>query len=169
MLTRVLSMLPSPRMEEGVVSRVEAVVAQCSLNDLSTLSVAVAKWMRNDHSYRHSSPSRYMQLLQTLNHCGHARLQMADRLDVVLEELKYISGEWFEEVLVEQMLAVLQRMTDQINWTNVPELAFFLTRINHLCPPLMDRIASVTVKDIEKVFFFLFVFFDGSQLKAKAN
>lgn len=154
MLTRVLSMLPSPRLEDGVISRVEAVVAQCSLNDLSALSAAVAKWMRNDHSYRHNTPSKYMRLLQTLNHCGHERLQTADRLDLVLEELKYISGEWFEEVLVEQMLVMLQRMMDQINWTNVPELAFFLTRINHLCPPLMDRIASVAIKDIEKVCFF---------------
>lgn len=144
-------MLPSPRQEDAVIARVEAVVAQCSFSDLGALSASVAKWMRHDHSYRHTSPSRYMQLLQTLNHCGLQRLQTADRLDLLLEELKYISGEWFEEVLVEQMLVVLQRMMDQINWTNVPEIAFFLTRINHLCPPLMDQIASVTIKDIEKV------------------
>lgn len=152
MLARVLSLLPSPRLEEGVISRIDAVVAQCSLNDISTLSVAVAKWMRNDPSYRHNTANKYMRLLQTLNRCGHERLQKADRLDLVLEELKYISGEWFEEVLVEEMMATLQRMVDQINWTNVPELAFFLTRINHLCPPLMDRIASVAINDIDKVF-----------------
>lgn len=152
MLARVLSLLPSPRLEDGVISRIDAVVAQCSLNDISTLSVAVAKWMRNDPSYRHNTASKYMRLLQTLNRCGHERLQKADRLDLVLEELKYISGEWFEEVLLEEMMATLQRMMDQINWTNVPELAFFLTRINHLCPPLMDCIASVAIKDIDKVF-----------------
>lgn len=158
MLTRVLSMLPSPRIEDSVTSRVEAVVAQCSLSDLSTLSAAVAKWMRNDHSSWYSAPNRSMQLLQTLNHCGHERLQTADRLDALLEELKYISGEWFAEVLMEKMLVVLQRMTDQINWTNAPQLAFFLNRMNHLCPPLMDRIASVTIKDIEKVCFFFVCF-----------
>lgn len=154
MLTRVLSMLASPRLEDTVISRVEAVVAQCSLNELSALSAAVAKWMRYDHSYRYNTASRYMQLLQTLNRCGLERLQTANRLDLMLEELKYISGEWFEEVLVEKMLVVLQRMMDQINWTNMPELALFLTRINHQCPPLMDRIASVAIKNIDKVLFF---------------
>lgn len=151
MLTRVLSMLPCPRLDEGVISRVDSVVSQCTLNDLNTISFAVAKWVRMDPSYRHNTPSKYVRLLQTLNRCGHERLQTADRLDLLLEELKYISGEWFEEMLVEEVMVTLQRMMDQINWTNVPELALFLTRINHLCPALMDRIASVTIKDIDKV------------------
>ncbi|KAM9347742.1 FAST kinase domain-containing protein 1, mitochondrial [Symphorus nematophorus] len=153
MLTRVLSMLPCPRLDESVISRVDAVVTQCNLNDLNTISFAIAKWVRNDPSYRHNTPSKYVRLLQMLNRCGHERLQTADRLDLVLEELKYISGEWFEEMLVEETMVTLQRMMDQINWTNVPELALFLTRINHLCPPLMDRIASVAIKDIDKIHY----------------
>ncbi|XP_034429763.1 FAST kinase domain-containing protein 1, mitochondrial [Hippoglossus hippoglossus] len=153
MLTRVLSMLPSPRLEEAVKSRVEAVVTQCSLNDLNTISFAVAKWVRNDPSYRHGTPSKYVRLLQTLNRCGHERLQTTDRLDLLLEELKYVSGEWFEEMLLQETMVTLQRMMDQMNWTSVPELAFFLTRMNHLCPPLMDRIASVAIKEIDKIHY----------------
>lgn len=76
---------------------------------------------------------------------------MAGQLDLVLEELKYISRESFEEMPMEETMATLHRMMDQINWTNVAALAFFLTRINHLCPPLMDRIASEAIKDIDKV------------------
>ncbi|XP_042281946.1 FAST kinase domain-containing protein 1, mitochondrial [Thunnus thynnus] len=151
MLTRVLSMLPCPRLEESVISRVDAVVTQCSLNDLNTISFAVAKWVRNDPSYRHNTPSKYVRLLQTLNRCGHERLQTADRLDFVLEELRFISGEWFDEMLLDETMVTLQRMMDQINWTNVPDLALFLTRINHLCPPLMERIASVAIEDIDKI------------------
>lgn len=144
-------MLPNARIDEAVVSRVDAVVTQCNLNDLNTVACAIAKWVRSDPSYRHNTPSRYVRLLQTLNRCGHERLRAADRLDLVLEELKYISGEWFEEMLLEETMATLERMTGQINCTNVPELAVFLTRINHLCPPLMERIASVAIKDIDKV------------------
>lgn len=151
MLTRILSMLPCPRLDEKMTSRLDAVVPQCNLNDLNTITLAIAKWVRNDPSYRHSTPSKYVRLLQALNRCGHNRLQTADRLDFVLEELKYIAGEWFEEMLLEEAMVTLQRMMDQINWTNVPELAAFLTRINHLCPPLMDRIASVAIQDINKV------------------
>ncbi|XP_037343763.2 FAST kinase domain-containing protein 1, mitochondrial [Pungitius pungitius] len=151
LLTRVMSMLPNTRIDEGVISRVDAVVAQCNLNDLNTVACAIAKWVRNDPSYRHNTPSRYVRLLQTLNRCGLERLRTADRLDPVLEELKYISGEWFEEMLLEETMATLGRMTGQINCTNVPELAVFLTRINHLCPPLMDRIASVAIKDMDKM------------------
>uniref|UniRef100_A0A668AY29 FAST kinase domains 1 n=1 Tax=Myripristis murdjan TaxID=586833 RepID=A0A668AY29_9TELE len=151
MLTRVLSMLPCPRLEEGVMSRVDAVLTQCNLNDLNTFALTIAKWVRNDPSYRHNTPSKYVRLLQTLNHCGHVRLNTIDRLDLVLEELKYISGEWFEEMLLEETMVTLQRLADQISWTNVPELAIFLTRTNHLCTPLMERIASVAIKDIDKI------------------
>ncbi|XP_072253180.1 FAST kinase domain-containing protein 1, mitochondrial [Leuresthes tenuis] len=151
MLTRVLSMLPNPRVDESVLSRIDAVVAQCNLSELSTISIAIAKWIRNDSSYRHTTHSKYIGLLQKLSRCGHDRLQTADKLDLVLEELKYISGEWFEEMLLEESMVTLRRMTDQIDWTIVPDLAFFLTRTNYLCPTLMDRIASVAIEHIDKI------------------
>ncbi|XP_030642860.1 FAST kinase domain-containing protein 1, mitochondrial [Chanos chanos] len=153
MLTRVLSMLPSPRLDEVVLSRVNAVLPQCNLNDLSTFTVAIAKWIRSDPSYRHNTPSKYVRLLQTLNHCAQERLHKADRLDMVLEELKYISGEWFEEILLEETMVTLQRLVDQVSWTNVPELALFLTRTNYLCKPLLDHMANVTIENIDKVHY----------------
>lgn len=155
MLIRVLSMLPCQRLEEGVISRVEAIVTQCKLNDLNTISIAVAKWLRNDPSYRHNTSSKCVRLLQTLNRCGRERLQKADRLDLLLEELKYTTGEWFEEMLLDETMVTLKRMMDQIHWTNVPALCHFLTKINHICPPLLDRIATVAIKDIDKVGSFM--------------
>uniref|UniRef100_A0A6Q2ZKA0 RAP domain-containing protein n=1 Tax=Esox lucius TaxID=8010 RepID=A0A6Q2ZKA0_ESOLU len=153
MLTRVLSMLPSPRLDTSVISRVDAVLPQCNLNDLNTFAVVIAKWLRNDPSYRHSTPIKYVRLLQTLNHCGRERLCKADRLDLLLEELKYMSGEWFEEMLLKETMVTLQRLKGQISWTNVPELSLFLTRINYLCAPLMDSIASATMEDINKMHY----------------
>lgn len=154
MLTRVLSMLPSPRLEEMVISRADAVLPQCGLNDLNSYTTAVARWIHNDPTYRHNTRSKYVRLLQTVNRCGHERLHKADRLDLVLEELKYITGEWFEEILLEDTIAMLQRLIDQVSWTNVPELAFFLTRTNYLCTPVMDRIASVATENMHKVVCF---------------
>lgn len=151
MLTRVLSMLPYPHLDEAVFSRVEAIVTQCNLNDLNTIYLAIAKWVRNDHSYRHGTLSKYVRLLQSINRCAHERLQKANRLDLVLEELRYISGEGFEEMLLGEIMIMLERMMEQINWTNVPEMSLVLTRLTLLCPPLMDRIASIAIKDIDKV------------------
>uniref|UniRef100_A0A1A8S5K4 FAST kinase domains 1 n=2 Tax=Nothobranchius rachovii TaxID=451742 RepID=A0A1A8S5K4_9TELE len=153
MLTRVLSLLPSPWLDEGVVSRVDEVMSQCDLDELNTISFAVAKFIRNDPSYRHNTHSKYVRLLQRLSNCGRERLQVAAKLDLVLEELKYVSGEWFEEMLLEEAIATLNRMMDQVNWTNISELAFFLTRINHLHPPLMDRMAKVALENIDKIHF----------------
>ncbi|KAJ8012793.1 hypothetical protein DPEC_G00046560 [Dallia pectoralis] len=153
MLTRVLSMLPSPRLDPGVITRVEAVLPQCNLNDLNTFAVVIAKLLRNDPSYRHSTPIKYVSLMQTLNHCGRERLCKADRLDLLLEELKYMSGDWFEEMLLKETMEALQRLKGQISWTNAPELSLFLTRINYLCTPLMDSIASVTMKQIDKMHY----------------
>ncbi|XP_077583976.1 FAST kinase domain-containing protein 1, mitochondrial [Stigmatopora nigra] len=151
MLTRVLSMLPLHRLEDSVISRVEAVVPQCNFNDLGNISLALSKWVRNDPSQRRGTPGKYVRLMQTLNRCGHEKLQTADRLDLLLEDFRYISGEWFEEILLEQSMATLQRMSDQINWSNVPDLALFLTRTNYLCVPVMERIAQVAVTDIDKI------------------
>ncbi|XP_056435614.1 FAST kinase domain-containing protein 1, mitochondrial [Gadus chalcogrammus] len=151
MLTRVLATLPGPRLEAGVVARLDAVLPQCNLSDLNTLAQAVGKCARNDASYRHSSPSQYVRLLQGLSRCGHERLDTADRLDVLLDELRYASGEWFEETLLEHTMATLQRMTAQVSWSSVPDLAHLLTKTNHLCAPLLDRIATVTLKDIDKI------------------
>lgn len=162
MLTRVLSLLPSPRLDETLISRMEAVAPQCTLSDLNSFSFVISKWVRNDSSFAHNTPSKYVHLLQVLNRCGCERLHTADRLDLLLEELKYISGEWFEEMLVSEVMATLQRMMDQINWTNVVELAYFLTKINQHCPPLLDQIASVAIKDIDKVLEVHHVFLTGN-------
>ncbi|XP_074550423.1 FAST kinase domain-containing protein 1, mitochondrial [Halichoeres trimaculatus] len=151
MLIRVLSLMPTPRLDAGVISRMEGMLPQCSLSDLNAIAVAVAKWVRFDPSHHHNTPSNFVRLLQALNRCGTERLQTANRLDLLLEELKYLSGEWFEEILLEETIIVLQRMMDQINWKNVPELATFVVKLNHLIPPLMDQIASVALQDIEKI------------------
>ncbi|XP_054887602.1 FAST kinase domain-containing protein 1, mitochondrial isoform X2 [Poeciliopsis prolifica] len=153
MLTRVLSMLPSPRLEEDVVRHVDDVLTQCNLNELITISFAVAKWIRTDPSYRHSTHSKYVRLLQRLSQCGRERLQTADRLDLVLDEIKFSPGEWFEEMLLEETLVALNRMINQINPKNIADLAFFLTRTNRLHPPLMDRIASVAIEHTDKIHF----------------
>ncbi|XP_016524113.1 FAST kinase domain-containing protein 1, mitochondrial isoform X2 [Poecilia formosa] len=153
MLTRVLAMLPSPRLDEGVAQHVDNVIAQCNLSELNTISFAVAKWIRTDPSYRHNTHSKYVRLLQRLSQCGRERLQTADRLDLVLEEIKFAPGEWFEEMLLEETFVTLNRMIDQINPSNIADLAFFLTRINRLNPPLMERIASVAIEHIDEIHF----------------
>ncbi|KAM9804446.1 FAST kinase domain-containing protein 1, mitochondrial [Neosynchiropus ocellatus] len=151
MLTRIISMLPSARLEEVVTLRVDAVVAQCNLRELSVLSLAVAKCVRNESSYYHGNHSKYVRMMQTLNSCGHERLQAADNLDLLLEELRFVSGEWFEEMMLEETIDTLQRMKDQINWRNLGNLGYFISKMKQLCPPLMDHMASVAVKDIEKI------------------
>ncbi|CAL8370180.1 unnamed protein product [Arctogadus glacialis] len=55
------------------------------------------------------------------------------------------------ETLLEHTMATLQRMTAQVSWSSVPDLAHLLTKTNHLCAPLLDRIATVTLKDIDKI------------------
>lgn len=151
MLTRVLAMLPSARIEESVFSRIDAVLPQCSLIGLSSLSTAVAKWMQNDPSYSQSTHSRYVRLLKNLNRCAHERVHAAKRLDLLMEELKFISGEWFEEMLLEETVVVLQRLADQLSWINMLDLVLFLTRTSYRSTPLLERIASVALENIHKV------------------
>uniref|UniRef100_A0A8C9SJS9 FAST kinase domains 1 n=1 Tax=Scleropages formosus TaxID=113540 RepID=A0A8C9SJS9_SCLFO len=154
MLTRVLSMLPCPRVEETVTSRVKAVLPQCNLNELNSIAQAAARWARGSiPSYHHSTPGTYVQLLQVLSRCGLERVRMAHRLDLLLEELKYVSGEWFEEVLLEETMVTLQRLKGQITFNDLPELCMVLTRSGYLFPSLMDHIASITMENIHKIHY----------------
>ncbi|XP_016142826.1 FAST kinase domain-containing protein 1-like [Sinocyclocheilus grahami] len=153
MLTRVLSMLPSPRPDEAVLSRVNAVILQCNLNDLNTYATVVVKWIRNDPSYRLCTPSKYVCLLQTLNRCSRERLHSFESLDVVLEEVKCLSEEYFDEMLLEESMVTMQKLIDQISWTNVHELGVYLTRTNYFCAALMDCIASVTTENMDKIHY----------------
>ncbi|KAJ8255420.1 hypothetical protein GJAV_G00204680 [Gymnothorax javanicus] len=68
-------------------------------------------------------------------------------------ELKYLSGEWFEEILLEETMSSLQRLMGQISGSNVPELALFLTKTNYLCTPIMDYIAAVVMENIQKIHY----------------
>ncbi|KAL2080977.1 hypothetical protein ACEWY4_022830 [Coilia grayii] len=153
MLTRVLSLLPSPRADEAMLARVEAVLPQCTLNDLNTYALAIAKWLRHDPSYLHSTPSRYVRLLQSLNRYGHERLGHADRLELLLDELRYLSGEWFEDMLLEESVAACRRLAHQITPGNLPDVAVVITRTNYISPHLLDHMAKVALENIQEVHF----------------
>ncbi|XP_072331987.1 FAST kinase domain-containing protein 1, mitochondrial isoform X5 [Scyliorhinus torazame] len=153
MLTRVLSLLPSLRIDHLILARIDAVLAQCNLSDLNALAIAITKWVRIGSSYQSGTSAVHMKLLQRLNECGLERLQKADRMDLLLEELKYISGEWFEEVLAEETMATFERLICQMTGSNVPEFALFLAKTNCLHSGLLDQIASVTLEHINKIHY----------------
>ncbi|KAM9628993.1 FAST kinase domain-containing protein 1, mitochondrial isoform 2-T9 [Morphnus guianensis] len=162
-IIRVLAMLPSFQVEEVIINKAAAVLPQCKLHHLNCIATALVKWNHYDQLHWQNSSELCVKLLQKLNDCGFQRLQKANNLNLLLEELTHVNGEWFEEVLSEETVAMCQRLIDQITWANVLELSFFLIKTNHRCPSLLDRIASVTVENIDKIhpfeiYFILFLF-----------
>ncbi|XP_027534449.1 FAST kinase domain-containing protein 1, mitochondrial isoform X2 [Neopelma chrysocephalum] len=150
-IIRVLAMLPSFQVEEMITNKAAAVLPQCSLHHLNCIATALVKWNHHDQLHWQNSSELCAKLLQKLNDCGFERLQKTNSLNLLLEELTHVNGEWFEEVLNEETVAMCQRLIDQITWTNVLPLSFFLKKTNHRCPALFDRIASVTVENIDKI------------------
>ncbi|KAM6260286.1 FAST kinase domain-containing protein 1, mitochondrial isoform 1-T4 [Spheniscus humboldti] len=162
-IIRVLAMLPSFQVEEIIINKAAAVLPQCRLHHLNCIATAVVKWNHYDQLHWQNSSELCVKLLQKLNDCGFQRLQKANNLNLLLEELTHVNGEWFAEVLSEETMAMCQRLIDQITWANVLQLSFFLIKTNHRCPSLLDRIASVTVENIDKIhpfeiYFILFLF-----------
>ncbi|NXN54452.1 FAKD1 protein, partial [Rynchops niger] len=162
-IIHVLAMLPSFQVEEIIVNKAAAVVPQCRLHHLNCIATALVKWNHHDQLQWQNSSELCGNLLQKLNDYGFQRLQKADNLNLLLEELKHVNGGWFEEVLNEETMATCQRLIDQITWANVLPLSFFLRKTNHRCPSLLDKIASVTVENIDKIhpfeiYFILFLF-----------
>ncbi|XP_006867084.1 PREDICTED: FAST kinase domain-containing protein 1 [Chrysochloris asiatica] len=151
MLVCAISMLPLPHFDEAVISRIEAVMTQCDLSNLNNLALSVLRWIQNDHRYSNSINGRQLKLLQNLDHYGRLRLQESNNLNLLWEELKSIKGDWFLESLLEETMAALQRMVNDINFTNVAGIASFISRTNYLNTVLLDRIASVVLQQIEKL------------------
>ncbi|KAM6332625.1 FAST kinase domain-containing protein 1, mitochondrial isoform 2-T4 [Podargus strigoides] len=161
-IIRALAMLPSFQVEEIILNKAAAVLPQCRLHHLNCIATVLVKW-NHDQLYWQNSSELCVKLLQKLNDSGFQRLQKANNLNLLLEELTHVNGEWFEKVLGEESVAMCQRLIDQITRENVFLLSFFLTKTNHRCPSLLDRIASVTVENIDKIhpfeiYFILFLF-----------
>ncbi|NXG79171.1 FAKD1 protein, partial [Baryphthengus martii] len=162
-IIRVLAMLPSFQVEEVIIDKTATILPQCQLHHLNSIATALVKWNHYDQLHWQNSSELCVKLLQKLNDCGFQRLQKANNLNLLLEELTYVNGEWFEEVLNEETMATCQHLIDQITWANVLQLSFFLLKTNRRCPSLLDRIASVTVENIDKIhpfeiYFILFLF-----------
>ncbi|CAO2597171.1 FAST kinase domain-containing protein 1, mitochondrial [Lemmus lemmus] len=149
-LVSALSMLPFPRLDQTALSRIEAVLPQCDLKELSDIVVSLLRWIQNDHTCVAGTARQQLNLLQKLDHWGHHRLQQSTSLDL-LEEVKSLKGEWLHESLVEESVAALEHFVDEIDGTNVAKIASFLSKTNYLSTVLLDRIASVVVQQIEKI------------------
>ncbi|XP_048455060.1 FAST kinase domain-containing protein 1, mitochondrial isoform X2 [Rhincodon typus] len=147
MLTRVLSLLPSPRIDNLISARIDAVLPQCNLSDLNALAIAITKWVRNGSLYQPGIAAVYMKLLQKLNKCGLERLQKADCMDLLMEELKYISGEWFEEVLAEETMTTFERLIDQIHYSAIYATLLPFTILNY-DPPQAEEFFESSIQHI---------------------
>ncbi|XP_023574843.1 FAST kinase domain-containing protein 1, mitochondrial isoform X2 [Octodon degus] len=150
-LLRALSMLPSTHSDEAVLSRVEALLPQCDLRGLTDCATSVLKWVEDDHMYSGRVTGKQLKLLQKLDHCGRQRLQQSNSLPLLWEELKFVKGDWFHESVLEDTIVALLRLKDEINYTNVANIATFISRTNYLSASLLDRIAAVVVQQIEKI------------------
>ncbi|XP_033087099.1 FAST kinase domain-containing protein 1, mitochondrial isoform X4 [Trachypithecus francoisi] len=150
-LVYAISLLPSPHLDEVGISRIEAVLPQCNLNNLSNFATSVLRWIQYDHMYLDSITGKQLKLLQKLDHYGRQRLQHSNSLDLLWEELKSVRGNTFPESLLEETIATLQHFVDEINYINVVEIASFISNTDYLSTLLLDRIASVAVQQIEKI------------------
>ncbi|KAM8788182.1 FAST kinase domain-containing protein 1, mitochondrial [Rhynchonycteris naso] len=150
-LVSAVSMLPSPHLDEAGISRIEAVLPQCDLNDLNSFATSVLRWIQYGHMYPDSTTGKQLKLLQKLDHYGHQRLRKHNNLNLLWEELKSLKGDWYAESLLEETVATLQCLMDEINHINVAEIASFISRTNYLSTVLLDKIASVVLQQIEKI------------------
>ncbi|XP_062043647.1 FAST kinase domain-containing protein 1, mitochondrial isoform X2 [Lepus europaeus] len=150
-LVHAICMLPNPQLDEAVIARVEEVLPCCDLTELNVFATSVLRWIQYEHVYSDGLPGKQLKLLQKLDHYGCQRLQQSNSLDLLWKELKILKGDWFSESLLEDTFAALQRLMNEIDGTNVAEIASFISRTNYLSALLLDRIASVVVQEIEKI------------------
>ncbi|XP_005393316.1 PREDICTED: FAST kinase domain-containing protein 1 isoform X2 [Chinchilla lanigera] len=146
-----LSLLPSAHQDEAVLSRIEAFLPQCDLSSLTNFTTFVLRWIESDHMYFGRVIGKQLKLLHTLNLYSRQRLRQSNNLHLLWEELKYVKGDRLHESVLEETIAALQHLMDEINYTNVAKIASFVYENNYLSTSLLDRIAAVVVQQIEKI------------------
>uniref|UniRef100_A0A8D2LV35 FAST kinase domains 1 n=1 Tax=Varanus komodoensis TaxID=61221 RepID=A0A8D2LV35_VARKO len=151
-LTHLVSILPSSHMDEAIAARIDGILPQCNLNYLNFFATAITKWVRHNQSNQRRGSGLHGILLQKIKYHAFQRLQQANDLDHLLEELKFLAGEWFEEILLEQTMVTLQRLVDQIAWKNMLLYSSFIVKTNYLCPLLLDKMAAVAMEHVDKIY-----------------
>ncbi|XP_054686477.1 FAST kinase domain-containing protein 1, mitochondrial isoform X2 [Grus americana] len=149
---RVLAILPSFQVEEIVINKAAAVLPQCRLHHLNCIATALVKWNHYDQLHWQTGSELCVKLLQKLNDCGFQRLQKANNLNLLLEELTHVNGEWFEEVLSEETMATCQRLIDQITLANIHpfEIYFILFLFSALNydPPVNEEFFETCIQHL---------------------
>ncbi|XP_012860403.1 FAST kinase domain-containing protein 1, mitochondrial [Echinops telfairi] len=152
LLAYALSKLPWPHLDDAGTARVQAVLPQCDLSDLSSIATCVSRWIQCEpRTHLSSVTGTQLSLLHQLAHHGRQRLRASSSLDQLWEELKSLKGDWLAESLLEDTMATLQQLAGEINVTNVVSIASFISRTRYLSTALLDRIAAVVLQQIEKI------------------
>uniref|UniRef100_A0A8C5RAK8 FAST kinase domains 1 n=1 Tax=Leptobrachium leishanense TaxID=445787 RepID=A0A8C5RAK8_9ANUR len=151
-LAKTLAKLPSHQVDEEIVSKLEAILPQCTLSDVGNLVPAIFKWVQTTPaSRRNPSSAPYGNLLKTINGFGIERVQKMDNINVLLDELKPSALPWLEEVLCGDVINTFDRLLDQVTLQNVPDISRFITRAHFFHPRLLNKVASVTTENITKI------------------
>ncbi|XP_060033727.1 FAST kinase domain-containing protein 1, mitochondrial isoform X2 [Erinaceus europaeus] len=145
-----VSMLPS-HLDDTVIARIESVLPQCNLFDINVLITSVSRWIQNDHMCLDSTTGKQLKLLQKLDYYGNQKIQNWNNLFLHSEELRALRRDCFAESFLERIVATLQCLVHEINYTNVVGIASFISRTNYLSTLLLDKVASVVTQHIEKI------------------
>ncbi|XP_069838952.1 FAST kinase domain-containing protein 1, mitochondrial-like isoform X2 [Dendropsophus ebraccatus] len=149
-MAKALSLLNLNQVDEAVLSKLYAVVQQCSLPSMEKIAVLLMQLSKTNHQRNYHKT--YRELLQKLNVCALERLQHVDNINLLLDEVIQIkTRQWMNEELTEGLLDTCQRLQHKVTWRNVTKLSIFLMQMNQARAPLLHTVAAVTMDDIAKI------------------
>ncbi|XP_056390530.1 FAST kinase domain-containing protein 1, mitochondrial-like isoform X2 [Hyla sarda] len=152
MMTRSLSMLTLTKVDEAILTKIDAIIPQCDLSDLNSIANSLIRWLEPVKVSRQNKSGLYEKLLHKVSRHGLERIQHMDNIDNLLQELTYMmNGQWLQNMLIDDILHTCQRLLHQVTWINAPFLALVTSYCNTLCPSVLDRIAEVTKENITKI------------------
>ncbi|XP_075036795.1 FAST kinase domain-containing protein 1, mitochondrial [Mixophyes fleayi] len=147
---RALSLLPVDQVDDAIVSKLDAVIPQCTLPCLEKIAIFLAQLQKLDITKYQSET--YRQLLKKLNQYGLQRVQKMENIDLLLHEFRRIETmHWMRKDLREGILDSCQRLLHQVTWKNVTKLSVFIMQTNTLRDSFFKKITAVIQEDITKI------------------
>ncbi|CAI9544876.1 unnamed protein product [Staurois parvus] len=146
MMTQALSLMCPRSVDKAIISKMDAIVMQCNLAQISHMADAVILWLLKNPKTLH-----YKKLYKKINTHALEQIRNMKNIDVLFEALmNAMKGQWFQYVLVEATLDCCLRLLPQITYRNIASVSIMLMYIQTRCTPILERIAAETTENVEE-------------------
>ncbi|KAM5151879.1 FAST kinase domain-containing protein 1, mitochondrial [Mantella aurantiaca] len=146
---KAMSLLSPSLIDEVILLKLIDIIAQIKFHNLSLVTSALTQLLQTTNT---PHKNILLNLLWKLKSLKLERIDEARNLDSLLIVLKGKEApSQMDMILIQAVFNKCQHFIHQLSWQNIAQFSTLLFRIDAPCSPFMDRIAAVTVDNLDMI------------------